>query len=69
MGQLVSRFRCPLPFNAATAAVCACSGILSARQDLGVVWVDAHADINDPITSPSGNIHGMPVSFLAKMVE
>ena len=29
----------------------------------GVIWVDAHADINTPITSPSGNVHGMPVHF------
>ena len=32
--------------------------------DLCVVWVDAHADMNTPFTSPSGNIHGMPVAFL-----
>ena len=35
----------------------------------GIVWVDAHADINDPSTSPSGNIHGMPLSFLMKLFE
>jgi arginase len=31
---------------------------------LGVIWFDAHADINTPETTPSGNIHGMPVSCL-----
>lgn len=31
---------------------------------LGVVWVDAHTDMNTPETSPSGNIHGMPVACL-----
>lgn len=31
---------------------------------LGVIWFDAHGDINTPETSPSGNIHGMPVSCL-----
>ncbi|KAI4095883.1 MAG: hypothetical protein LQ339_007121 [Xanthoria mediterranea] len=31
---------------------------------LGVVWVDAHADINTPESSLSGNVHGMPVAFL-----
>ncbi len=31
---------------------------------LGVIWVDAHTDINTPDTSPSGNIHGMPLSHL-----
>ena len=29
-----------------------------------VIWVDAHADINTPLTSQSGNLHGQPVSFL-----
>jgi len=31
---------------------------------LGVIWVDAHTDMNTPDTSPSGNIHGMPVACL-----
>lgn len=31
---------------------------------VGVIWFDAHGDINRPETSPSGNIHGMPVSCL-----
>jgi arginase len=30
----------------------------------GVIWVDAHADFNTPETSPSGNIHGMPLAVL-----
>ncbi|TCJ16972.1 arginase [Rubrobacter taiwanensis] len=30
----------------------------------GVLWVDAHADFNTPETSPSGNIHGMPLAVL-----
>ena len=30
----------------------------------GVIWVDAHADFNTPATSPSGNIHGMPLAIL-----
>lgn len=34
------------------------------HENLGLIWVDAHADINNEKTSPSGNIHGMPVSFL-----
>lgn len=33
-------------------------------QEIAVIWVDAHADINTPESSDSGNIHGMPVSFL-----
>jgi arginase len=31
---------------------------------VGVLWVDAHTDMNTPDTSPSGNIHGMPLSAL-----
>src|ERR687891_340309 len=31
---------------------------------LGLLWVDAHGDINTPESSPSGNIHGMPVAAL-----
>ncbi len=31
---------------------------------IGVVWVDAHADMNRPDTSPTGNIHGMPLAVL-----
>jgi arginase len=29
---------------------------------LGVIWIDAHADINTPQTSPSGHVHGMPIA-------
>ncbi len=43
----------------ATAAVAAQRG-----QRIGLIWVDAHTDMNTPETSPSGNIHGMPVACL-----
>ena len=33
-------------------------------ERLGLVWVDAHADANTPETSPSGNLHGMPMAAL-----
>ena len=37
----------------------------SARDaDVGLLWFDAHADVNTPETSPSGNIHGMPLAAL-----
>lgn len=40
------------------------SGIKAATPDkrLGVIWIDAHADLHSPFTSPSGNIHGMPLA-------
>jgi arginase len=33
-------------------------------RDLGVLWIDAHVDINTPEVSPSGNLHGMPLAAL-----
>ncbi|WP_371373049.1 arginase [Sporomusa aerivorans] len=38
------------------------SGVLQHKKRLGVIWFDAHGDINTAETSPSGNIHGMPVA-------
>jgi len=32
------------------------------EQKIGLIWVDAHADMNTPDTSPSGNVHGMPLA-------
>jgi arginase len=34
-------------------------------QKIGLLWIDAHADFNTPETSPSGNVHGMPLAALA----
>lgn len=39
-------------------------GGVTSEEPVGVIWVDAHADSNTPETSPSGNIHGMPVATL-----
>ena len=40
------------------------SGIKAAfpNKNIGVFWIDAHADLHSPYTSPSGNIHGMPLA-------
>jgi arginase len=40
------------------------SGVARSFGRTGVIWLDAHADFNLPETSPSGNIHGMPLSVL-----
>ncbi len=32
------------------------------KSKLGVIWIDAHADLHTPYTTPSGNLHGMPVA-------
>lgn len=39
-------------------------GAASAQGPVGVLWIDAHADFNTPETSPSGNLHGMPLAAL-----
>jgi arginase len=37
------------------------------KQPLGLIWIDAHPDMNTPETSPSGNVHGMPLACLLGM--
>ena len=40
------------------------AGLTRARgEPPGLVWIDAHADINSPTSSPTGNVHGMPLYF------
>jgi arginase len=40
------------------------AGLHRARgRQPGLIWVDAHGDINTPLTSPSGNVHGMPLAM------
>jgi arginase len=34
-------------------------------ESIGLIWLDAHADMNTPGTSPSGNVHGMPLACIA----
>ncbi len=49
----------------AAGSVAGAARALHARgEQLGLIWVDAHGDINTPDTSPSGNVHGMPVAHL-----
>lgn len=40
------------------------AGIARSGTRAGVLWIDAHADVNTPDSSPSGNIHGMPLAHL-----
>ena len=42
------------------------SGLKAAdpTKKVGVIWIDAHADLHSPYTSPSGNVHGMPLAAL-----
>jgi arginase len=49
----------------AAGSIAGAAAHLAARGDnLGVVWVDAHSDLNTPATSRSGNVHGMPLAAL-----
>ena len=34
------------------------------NQKIGLIWIDAHTDMNTPETSPSGNVHGMPLAAI-----
>ena len=47
-----------------SSALGSLAGIKSAFPDktLGAIWIDAHADLHSPFSSPSGNIHGMPLA-------
>lgn len=38
-------------------------------EDIKVIWIDAHADINTPESTETGNLHGMPVAFLVDLVK
>ena len=51
-----------------TAAGSIC-GVKAAMPDkrVGVIWIDAHADLHTPYTTPSGNMHGMPLAGVANI--
>ncbi len=66
-GRVISEGRMPLVLGGDhSVAVGTLSGVSRhfrrRRRKLGLIWVDAHADMNTPETSPSGNIHGMPLA-------
>jgi len=49
--------------SAAVGSVSGVSQYLRSRgEKLGMVWIDAHTDMNTPASSPSGNVHGMPLA-------
>lgn len=68
VSQVISEGKFPLVIGGDhSIAIGTISGVLQHRKNLGVIWFDAHGDINTPETSPSGNIHGMPVAALLGM--
>lgn len=57
----------PLVFSGDhSSAIGSITGVKEAfpNKTLGVIWIDAHADIHSPYTTPSGNMHGMPLAAL-----
>lgn len=62
--RLESLFPIVLAGDHATAAG-TIMGIKAAHPNkrLGVIWIDAHADLHTPFTTPSGNMHGMPLAM------
>ena len=45
------------------------AGLARAGHRVGVIWVDAHGDINTPTTTPSGNVHGMPFAVALGLAD
>jgi len=67
----LSRGYVPLVLGDHSVAIGTVSGVSrhfrEQGQRVGLIWLDAHADMNTPGTSPSGNIHGMPLACLLGM--
>lgn len=61
--EVIAAKRFPLLFGGDhSMAIGSLAGISKHYENLGVIWYDAHGDLNDSRTSPSGNIHGMPLA-------
>ncbi|MCR2823754.1 arginase [Lederbergia panacisoli] len=61
--KVIENKRFPLVFGGDhSMAIGTIAGISKYYQNLGVIWFDAHGDLNTEETSPSGNIHGMPLA-------
>ncbi len=72
VGKALSRGTLPLALGGDhSIAVGSASGVSQffreRGQKVGIIWLDAHADMNTPETSPSGNVHGMPLACIVGM--
>ena len=72
VGQALARGHLPLVLGGDhSVAVGTVSGVArhfrAQGQPVGLIWLDAHADMNTPESSPSGNIHGMPLACILGM--
>ena len=63
VADIVSSGRFPLVLGGDhSIAIGTIAGAMQSKENLGVIWFDAHGDLNTAETSPSGNIHGMPLA-------
>lgn len=63
ISKVMDKNRFPLVFGGDhSIAIGTLAGVSKPYQNLGVIWYDAHGDLNTADTSPSGNIHGMPLA-------
>nr|XP_045010183.1 arginase-2, mitochondrial [Jaculus jaculus] len=68
-GAVSSGYSCVTVGGDHSLAIGTISGHARHCPDLCVIWVDAHADINTPLTTLTGNLHGQPVSFLLRELQ
>lgn len=66
--EALSKNRIPLLIGGDHSAAIGCLAAVhdhfeEKQKKFGVIWIDAHADLNTPKTSPTGNIHGMPLAI------
>lgn len=63
INEIISLERFPLVLGGDhSIAIGTLAGVAKHSENLGVIWYDAHGDLNTAETSPSGNIHGMPLA-------
>lgn len=63
VSQVIEKGHFPLVLGGDhSIAIGTLAGVSKNYEDLGVIWFDAHGDLNTGETSPSGNIHGMPLA-------
>jgi arginase len=63
VGSAIQRGAVPLVLGGDhSLAAGSLAGALDARGAVKVLWLDAHGDLNTPATTPSGNVHGMPLA-------
>ena len=62
--QCIERGRLPIVMGGDHSIAIGTVGGATHSGPAGVIWIDAHADFNTPKSSPSGNVHGMPLAVL-----